>query len=79
MGCMMFHAKTILYPTDFSSYSNQAYLHAVGLAESYGANLTIAYVFNPGSQDTANRDRRFWRNQLESTSVPADYFHRHYR
>ena len=62
----MFHVKTILYPTDFSSYSNQAYLHAVGLAESYGARLTIAYVFAPGSDDTANGDRRFWRNQLES-------------
>jgi len=62
----MLHLKKILYPTDFSSYSNQAYLYAVSLAESYQARLNIAYVFAPGSGDTANGDRRYWRNQLES-------------
>jgi nucleotide-binding universal stress UspA family protein len=61
----MIHVKKILYPTDFSSYSNQAYLHAVALAENHGASLTIVYVFAPGADDTANGDRRFWRNQLE--------------
>ena len=30
----MIRVKKILYPTDFSSYSNQAYFHAVALAES---------------------------------------------
>jgi nucleotide-binding universal stress UspA family protein len=52
--------RKILYPTDFSSYSNQAYFHAVGLAETYGANLTIAYVMPAGS-----KEGKYWREQLE--------------
>ena len=40
----MIHVKKILYPTDFSSYSNQAYFHVLGLAQTYGASLTIVYV-----------------------------------
>ena len=35
----MIRVKKILYPTDFSSYSNQAYFHAVALAEEHGASL----------------------------------------
>src|SRR5207302_9562229 len=44
---VMVHVKRILYPTDFSSYSNQAYLHAVALAEVNNASLTILYVYAP--------------------------------
>ena len=58
----MVHIKKILYPTDFSSYSNQAYLHAVTLAETHGASLTIVYVYAP---NTEGGDRRHWRSQLE--------------
>lgn len=63
----MIRIKKIVYPTDFSSYSNQAYFHALGMAEAYGASLTIVYVFNPGGEgeDGAGPDRRYWRNQLE--------------
>ncbi len=57
----MIHVKKILYPTDFSSYSNQAYFHALALAETYGASLTIVYVHAP---DTTG-DKSFWRGQLE--------------
>ena len=57
----MIHVKKILYPTDFSSYSNQAYFHALGLAETYGASLTVVYVHAPGTQG----DRDYWRGQLE--------------
>lgn len=63
----MIRIKKILYPTDFSSYSNQAYFHALGLAENYKASLTIVYVCTPGG-DTENgvqHDRKYWRNQLE--------------
>ncbi len=66
----MVHVKKILYPTDFSSYSNQAYLHAVALAEIYGAGLTVMYVY-PGVVETAEaerdeqQDRAYWRTQLE--------------
>ncbi|MFO0824041.1 MAG: universal stress protein [Gemmataceae bacterium] len=57
----MIHVKKILYPTDFSSYSNQAYFHAVGLAETYGAKLTIVYVHTPGSPG----EKAHWQEQLE--------------
>src|SRR4051794_29558714 len=57
----MLRVRTILYPTDFSSYSNQAYLHAVALAETHRASLTIAYVAGPDQKD----DTDYWRGQLE--------------
>src|SRR5947207_7007030 len=57
----MFNVKKILYPTDFSPYSNQAYFHAVALAEVHKASLTIVYVYVPG----VGEDRRHWREQLE--------------
>lgn len=66
----MVHIKKILYPTDFSSYSNQAYLHAVALAEVHRASLTVLYVY-PGVLEAAEaerdeeQDRRYWRSQLE--------------
>jgi nucleotide-binding universal stress UspA family protein len=57
----------ILYPTDFSSYSNQAYFHAIALAENHGASLTILFVYNPESSTQGDEaaDRRYWREQLE--------------
>ena len=42
----MVHIKKILYPTDFSPYSNQAYFHAIALAESHGASLTVLFVYS---------------------------------
>ena len=56
----MIRVKKILYPTDFSSYSNQAYFHAVGLAETYGASLTVVYVHTG-----TDRSRRHWQSLLE--------------
>jgi nucleotide-binding universal stress UspA family protein len=66
----MIHVKNILYPTDFSSYSNQAYFHAVALAENHGASLTVLYVFAPGfgtpeTGGDSDADREHWRKQLE--------------
>jgi nucleotide-binding universal stress UspA family protein len=66
----MIHVKRILYPTDFSSYSNQAYFHAVALAENHQASLTILYVYAPGFgtpelAGDGDADRRYWREQLE--------------
>jgi nucleotide-binding universal stress UspA family protein len=63
----MFQVRRILYPTDFSSYSNQAYFHAVALAETHGANLTVLYVYTgPGdSERSPEADRRYWKSQLE--------------
>ncbi len=59
----MFGIRGILYPTDFSSYSNQAYFHAVALAENHGAALTILHVRAPDAADEG--ERRHWREQLE--------------
>ncbi|GIW78873.1 MAG: universal stress protein [Gemmatales bacterium] len=56
----MIHIKRILYPTDFSSYSNQAYFHAVALAENHGAELTIIYVHS-----SREKNAEYWRGQLE--------------
>ena len=58
----MIRIRKILYATDFSSYSNQAYFHAVALAENHGAQLTILYVYNERGSD---EDRAHWREQLE--------------
>jgi nucleotide-binding universal stress UspA family protein len=63
--------KKILYPTDFSSYSNQAYFHAIALAKTHGASLTALFVYHPdgimtpGSQGDEQADRRYWQEQLE--------------
>ncbi len=59
----MLHIKKILYPTDFSSHSNQAYFHALALAEKHGASLAIVYVYSPSAGD--GEDRQYWREQLE--------------
>jgi nucleotide-binding universal stress UspA family protein len=64
----MIHVKKILYTTDFSSYSNQAYFHAIALAENHGASLTVLYVYTPTggiSRAAADEDRQHWRDQLE--------------
>ena len=65
----MIRIRNILYPTDFSPYSNQAYFHAVALAESHGASLTILFVYPGGSgpPETAGdgEDRSYWQEQLQ--------------
>ena len=66
----MIHIKKILYPTDFSSYSNQAYFHAVALAENHGASLTVLFVHTPDftvpdQPQDASAAQRFWQSQLE--------------
>jgi nucleotide-binding universal stress UspA family protein len=58
----MIRIRKILYPTDFSSYSNQAYFHAVALAKNHGAQLTILYVYNDSGSE---EDRAYWQDQLE--------------
>ena len=76
----MIRVNKILYPTDFSSYSNQAYFHALGLAEAYRASLTVLYVYTPGSEgaEGTGGDKRYWRNQLEqirpaNASIPVSH------
>jgi nucleotide-binding universal stress UspA family protein len=65
----MIRIAKILYATDFSSYSNQAYFHAVALAENHGASLTILYVYNPetgasGAPADQEDTRAYWKDQL---------------
>ena len=80
----MIRIKKILYPTDFSSYSNQAYFHAISLAEKHNASLTVLFVYNPdstttpGSQGDEAADRRYWQGQLEQirpvdTRIPVTH------
>jgi nucleotide-binding universal stress UspA family protein len=67
----MIHIKKILYATDFSSWSNQAYFHAVALAQTHKAGLTVLFVFHservstPGSTGNLDADRAYWKAQLE--------------
>ncbi len=66
----MIRIAKILYPTDFSSYSNQAYFHAIALAENHGASLTVLFVKTPdatapGGSGDESHSRAYWRNQLE--------------
>jgi nucleotide-binding universal stress UspA family protein len=67
----MIRISKILYPTDFSSHSNQAYFHAVALAEKHNASLTIAFVYSSSffgtgqNRGDAGGDREYWRDQLE--------------
>jgi nucleotide-binding universal stress UspA family protein len=78
----MIHVKKILYPTDFSSYSNQAYFHAVALAENHGASLTILFVHTPGfgtpEVHSEESDQQYWKKQLEqirpvNSSIPVHH------
>ncbi len=66
----MIRIMKILYATDFSSYSNQAYFHAIALAEHHGAGLTVLFVQTPdttapGAPHDENLSRAYWRSQLE--------------
>lgn len=66
----MIRVQKVLYATDFSSYSNQAYFHAIALAESHGASLAIVYVYTPGggkpqTSGDAAAERRYWQDQLQ--------------
>lgn len=60
----MIRIRHIVYPTDFSSYSTQAYFYAAGLAEKYGAELTVVFVHNATS-DEADRGPDYWKAQLD--------------
>jgi nucleotide-binding universal stress UspA family protein len=66
----MITINKILYPTDFSSFSNQAYFHAIALAEKHGASLTILYVYEPDDDETVHGrhgepDKHYWERMLE--------------
>jgi len=71
----MINIKNILYATDFSSHSNQAYFHAVALAEGHGASLTILHVcqatpviMGEGMMSAIGAESQYfdyWRRQLE--------------
>src|SRR5579871_2495028 len=63
----MINIKRIVYATDFSPYSNQAYFHAITLAESHEASLTILHVYHADKASGPERDRAraYWQQQLE--------------
>ena len=79
----MIRITKILYATDFSSHSNQAYFHAVALAEKHGASLTIVFVYSPGlsapnTPGQSGEDRDYWRNQLEQIRPVDDSIASHH-
>jgi nucleotide-binding universal stress UspA family protein len=43
----MINVREILYATDFSPQANQAYFHAIALAEAHRARLTVVHVYEP--------------------------------
>ena len=77
----MINIKRILYPTDFSPYSNQAYFHAVALAEKHRASLTVMYVYVAGVSPLGGHgtaDRHYWQDLLEQIrpidpSIPVNH------
>src|SRR5689334_13975408 len=77
----MINIKKILYPTDFSPYSNQAYFHAVALAEKHHASLTVMYVYVAGVTPLGGRgtaDKHYWQELLEQIrpidpSIPVNH------
>jgi nucleotide-binding universal stress UspA family protein len=77
----MINVRKVLYATDFSSYSNLAYFHAVALAESHKAALIVAHVQTPEgvlSRETSPKDRAHWRGQLEqihplNSEIPVEH------
>lgn len=78
----MINVKKILYPTDFSSYSNQAYFHAVALAENHRASLTVLFVYSSGMSTPEMHDESneegYWKRQLEqirpvNPSIPVHH------
>src|SRR5436190_18366609 len=74
----MFHVRNVLYATDFSSYSTQAYFHAVSLADAWKARLTIATVFCPVNEDQSLGSRSECQKQLEgirpsNATIPVNH------
>jgi nucleotide-binding universal stress UspA family protein len=71
----MIRIRRILYPTDFTPFSAQAYFHAVTLAEAHGAALTILHVLvpsHPAPEAAGDPDpRAYWKRRLEEVR-PAD-------
>jgi nucleotide-binding universal stress UspA family protein len=61
----MISIRNIVYATDFSSHSNQAYFHAVALAEGHHASLTIIHIYSPQRLTEPDSGRDHWREQLQ--------------
>lgn len=55
----MADVKTILFPTDFSDYSNKAFPYASSLARAFGAKLVLLHVAELEEADPANPQHSF--------------------
>jgi nucleotide-binding universal stress UspA family protein len=51
--------KTILYPTDFSDYSNKAFPYSAALAKAFGARIVLLHVAELEEEDPANPAHTF--------------------
>jgi nucleotide-binding universal stress UspA family protein len=79
----MIRIKKILYPTDFSSWSNQAYFHALALAVTHNASLTALFVYTPdkpipGAPADPESARAYWQSQLEQIRPLDDRINIHH-
>jgi nucleotide-binding universal stress UspA family protein len=55
----MVEIKTILFPTDFSDYSNKAFPYAATLAKAFGARIILMHVAELEEEDPANPRHTF--------------------
>lgn len=55
----MVEIKTILFPTDFSDYSNKAFPYAATLAKAFGARIILLHVAELEEEDPANPRHTF--------------------
>jgi nucleotide-binding universal stress UspA family protein len=80
--------RRILYATDFSTYANQAYFHAVELAQQHNAKLYVVHVCpipvslpieGPDAfgriplDGEIQEDIEYWRQQLEQIQPLDDH------
>lgn len=70
----MAEIKTILFPTDFSDYSNKAFPYAASLARAFGARIVLLHVAELEEEDPANPQHTFpalgeYQGEVESERI----------
>lgn len=66
--------KSILFPTDFSDYSNRAFGYAASLAEAFGARLIMMHIEEFLESDPANPEHSFaaleqFKGEIETEKI----------
>jgi nucleotide-binding universal stress UspA family protein len=66
----MVDVKTVLFPTDFSDFSNKAFPYAASLANAFNARIVLMHVEELEEEDPANPKHSF--AALESHAGPIE-------